>query len=324
MWDGGEGSGCAAAAAAAAVPGAMRSPASQGLADSDSSTGDAAGCSARGHRKRGEENAGHMARAEQGGDRARGGRGGVKAGPCDGCVLTKSEDGRGEAAAAGALPKALEDNALDAMTAGATRGVVIAANIGACLVRFLGCWGAIVTGSLPPPLPVPLHTQTIPPKLRRRPHQVSFLAVQAMLDAAVSWWFGLVGLPYVDLQFLLGKLLWVVAWLMGVDTEECDAVGRLIAVKTLTNEFVAYLQLVQDDTLSPRSVAIATYALCGFSNLGSVGIQLATLGVLAPERRQELTRMAWSALGSGFLACCLTACLASILLRDDNLGGEAR
>ena len=190
---------------------------------------------------------------------------------------------QGGASASAPLPEGpREDNALDAMTAGATRGVTIAANIGGCLV--------------------------------------SFLAVQAMLDAAVSWWFGLVGLPHVDLQFLLGKLLWVVAWLMGVEYGDCEAVGRLVAVKTLANEFVAYLQLVQlQDSVSPRSVAIATYALCGFSNLGSVGIQLATLGVLAPDRRQELTRMAWGTLASGFLACCLTACLASLLLEDGSL-----
>ena len=99
---------------------------------------------------------------------------------------------------------------------------------------------------------------------------------------------------------------------------DCEVVGRLVAVKTLANEFVAYLQLAQQDSLSPRSLAIATYALCGFSNLGSVGIQLATLSHLAPGRRQELTRMAWSTLGCGFLACCLTACLASILLLEES------
>ena len=66
-----------------------------------------------------------------------------------------------------------------------------------------------------------------------------------------------------------------------------------------------------------RACAVATYALCGFSNLGSVGIQLATLGVLAPSRRLELTRMAMSTLCCGFLACCLTACVASVLLQEE-------
>ena len=102
----------------------------------------------------------------------------------------------------------------------------------------------------------------------------------------------------------------------GIATNDCETVGRLVALKTLLNEFVAYLELMRATDLSKRSVAIATYALCGFSNPGSVGIQLATLSVLAPKRRVDMTRIALPTLASGVLACCLTACLASILVDD--------
>ena len=123
----------------------------------------------------------------------------------------------------------------------------------------------------------------------------------------------------VTLSTALGYLFAPLAWMMGVAWNECLAVGELLGIKMVATEFVAYKQLgtwigSPDNPLSERSVAITTYALCGFSNFASIGIQIGGIGAMAPERRGDLTRIAFRAMLGGTLACCMTGCIASILL----------
>eukprot|EP00287_Rhodomonas_sp_CCMP768_P023133 CAMPEP_0202825380 /NCGR_PEP_ID=MMETSP1389-20130828/13000_1 /ASSEMBLY_ACC=CAM_ASM_000865 /TAXON_ID=302021 /ORGANISM="Rhodomonas sp., Strain CCMP768" /LENGTH=92 /DNA_ID=CAMNT_0049498601 /DNA_START=1 /DNA_END=276 /DNA_ORIENTATION=- len=92
---------------------------------------------------------------------------------------------------------------------------------------------------------------------------------------------------------------------MGIPSQDCLEIGRLVAIKTILNEFVAYRDLIalwDDGAIAKRSFVIATYALCGFSNFASIGVQLAGLTVLAPSRSRDLSRSVLSALLGGFFA----------------------
>jgi CNT family concentrative nucleoside transporter len=108
------------------------------------------------------------------------------------------------------------------------------------------------------------------------------------------------------------------AWLMGVPWADAPDIGALIGVKTVLNEFVAYVQLggtlagVHD--LDPRSIVIATYALAGFANFGSVGIQIGGIGAMAPSRREDLSRLGLRAMVAGSIATFQTACIAAMIL----------
>ena len=105
------------------------------------------------------------------------------------------------------------------------------------------------------------------------------------------------------------------AWLMGIPLAECSQVGILLGKKVILNEFIAYLDLKEMMfNLSQRSIIIATYALCGFANLGSIGIQIGGLSAIAPERQQDLAVLGLRAMIAGSLACFQTACVAGMLL----------
>ena len=112
-------------------------------------------------------------------------------------------------------------------------------------------------------------------------------------------------------------LLAPIAWLMGVPWADCSAVGTLLGKKTILNEFIAYLdlqQLIEQEAISERAIIIATYALCGFANIGSIGIQLGGIGGIAPSRQSDLAKIGVRAMVAGTLACFTTACIAGILL----------
>jgi CNT family concentrative nucleoside transporter len=148
---------------------------------------------------------------------------------------------------------------------------------------------------------------------------MAFIALIATLNFAVGWLCGLLGLPGVTLQLLLGNLLRPLAWVMGVPWADTAYVGGLIGVKTVLNEFVAYAQFAGDlkagaAALSPRSAVIAAYALLGFANLSSIGIQIGGIGGLAPERRGEIARFGLRAMIAGNLAAFMSATLAGMLL----------
>lgn len=93
--------------------------------------------------------------------------------------------------------------------------------------------------------------------------------------------------------------------------------GNFVRQKTFLNEFIAYLNLknlMAENTISPRSQIIATYALCGFSNLGTIGIQIGEISAIAPNRQQDLAKLGLRTMIAGSLACFLTACIAGLLL----------
>lgn len=139
---------------------------------------------------------------------------------------------------------------------------------------------------------------------------ITFISLIFILNAACSWVFGL---SFTD---LMGYVFRPFAFLMGVPAEDVPAVGRLLGTKTVVNEFIAYADmnaLIQEGALQPRSVTIATYALCGFANPGSLGILIAGLSGLAPERRREITSLGLRSLVAGTLAVFMTACIAGIL-----------
>lgn len=139
---------------------------------------------------------------------------------------------------------------------------------------------------------------------------LAFIALVAM----VNYLFGLAG---TSLQQIFGVLFSPLAWAMGVPWEEARAFGNLLGLKVSVNEFVAYLDLatdMRDGTLGPRASVIATYALCGFANFGSIAIQIGGIGVLAPERRSDAARLGLRAMFAATLANLLTATIAGILI----------
>ena len=119
----------------------------------------------------------------------------------------------------------------------------------------------------------------------------------------------------LTLQRLLGWLMAPVAWLMGIPWSEANAAGALLGVKTVLNELVAYLNLagVAEGTLSERSRLIMTYALCGFANLGSLGIMIGGMGTLVPERRGEIVELGMRSIVAGTLATCMTGAVVGLL-----------
>ena len=106
-----------------------------------------------------------------------------------------------------------------------------------------------------------------------------------------------------------------VAWAIGVPWSDAPTIGSLLGTRMALNEFVAYSQLGQlKDTLDPRSFTIATFALCGFANFSSIGIQIGGIGALAPTRRHDLARLGFRAMMAGTLANFITATIAGFLL----------
>jgi CNT family concentrative nucleoside transporter len=120
-----------------------------------------------------------------------------------------------------------------------------------------------------------------------------------------------------DLQGILGWAMAPVAYLMGVPWEDVREVGKLLGTRTVLNELIAYNglgKLIENKMLMDRSVVISSFALCGFANISSIGIQLGGIGALAPERRHDLARLGVRALFAGTLANYLSASIAGVLL----------
>lgn len=168
---------------------------------------------------------------------------------------------------------------------------------------------------------------------------IAFLALLAMIDAilrgsgeGIEWLLNRSRTAdnLIDIQWslngLLGWLFYPLAWIMGIETADCQVSGLLLGKKMAVNEFVAYLDLSavnggnfkmpgQDAPveISERTKVILTYALCGFSNFGAIGIQIGGIGPLAPERRGDLAQLGLRAMFGGMLACCITACMAGLM-----------
>ncbi len=170
-------------------------------------------------------------------------------------------------------------NVIDAATTGALDGVKMAVNVGVMIIAFLGLLAAV--------------------------------------DAMLGWFGSLVGLRSLSLQWILSFIMAPVAWLMGVPMADCGKVGALLGKKTILNEFIAYLDLktlIEKQQISQHAVIIATYALCNFANLGSVGITIGGISAIAPQRQHDLARMGIRAMIGGLLAGFITACIAGMLV----------
>jgi concentrative nucleoside transporter, CNT family len=146
---------------------------------------------------------------------------------------------------------------------------------------------------------------------------VAFVALIALANGGLAWLGGTLGVADLTLQRVLGVAMAPAAWLLGVPWADASAVGSLIGLKTVLNEFLAYQDLGRQITagaLAPRSAVIASYALCGFANFGSLAIMLGGIGGLAPERRGEVAELGMRSIVSGTLASFSTACVAGMLL----------
>lgn len=180
------------------------------------------------------------------------------------------------------LPRADTLNGLDAAARGAAEGMHLVINILAMLIAFIG--------------------------------------LVALANYGIAWLDGLVNGTATgwSLQATAGVFFHPLVWLMGIPWAEAGLVGELMGLKTILNEFVAYLALSQHmgdaAALSQRSFIITTYALCGFANFGSVAIMIGGIGGIAPERRGDLARLGLRSLVGGTLATMLTGCMIGLYL----------
>jgi concentrative nucleoside transporter, CNT family len=146
---------------------------------------------------------------------------------------------------------------------------------------------------------------------------ISFLALVAMLDMLLGWVHMHSGLHWVpgSLGEILGYVFWPVAWLIGVPAQDCSLIGNLLGTRMALNEVIAYIALgAHKAMITPRSFTIATFALCGFANLGSIGMQIGGIGALVPERRNDLARLGVRAMLAGTMANLISASIAGIFL----------
>ena len=172
-------------------------------------------------------------------------------------------------------------NGIDAVTTGTIEGLKLALNVGAMLIAFLG--------------------------------------LLALFNSLLTVLGNQIGIPSLSLEWIFSYIMFPFAWLMGIPLADCQNIAVLLGKKLIFNEFIAYLDLKQlisgeVPVISERAKVIATYALCGFSNLGAVGIQIGGLSAIAPERQSDLAQLSIKALAAGSIACFMTACVAGILV----------
>ena len=142
---------------------------------------------------------------------------------------------------------------------------------------------------------------------------ISFLALIAVVNKGLGFVY-----EGLSLQKILGTAFAPVAWILGVPWTDCSKVGGLLGTRTVLNELIAFGDLgtmMKAGGLQSHSIVIATFALCGFANFSSIGIQLGGIGALAPERRGDLAKLGFRALLAGTLANFLSACIAGVLIR---------
>jgi CNT family concentrative nucleoside transporter len=186
----------------------------------------------------------------------------------------------------------LGDNLLDALSLGTTDGLKLTVNVGAMLLVFTAIMYVLnwVLGS------IGYHT-----------------GLNTVIAKASSGRYD--GLSF---QMLLGYLFAPIAWLIGVSEREMVQVGQLLGEKTIINEFQAYItfgKMKGSGVISdPKSILITTYALCGFANFASIGIQIGGISQLAPNQRRNLTELGIKALIGGTIACLMCACIAGALM----------
>jgi concentrative nucleoside transporter, CNT family len=152
---------------------------------------------------------------------------------------------------------------------------------------------------------------------------ISFTALVALVNAILAWALNKLGVTIggqpVTLQVLLGYIMAPLAWLSGVSWQDAKDVGSLLGVKTVLNELIAYSNMkdrfaTDPHFISPRSALIALYALCGFANFASVGIQVGGISTLAPTRRHDLSKIGLLAMVGGAIASFMGACVVGVLI----------
>ena len=193
-------------------------------------------------------------------------------------TLPATDSDEAQEAAVDALEESGPKNIIDAAATGAADGMQLALNIGAMLI--------------------------------------AFLALIAIINGTIDWAAGLFGYT-MTLESILGVVLSPIAWLIGVPTADVGSFGELLGLKVIANEFVAYSQFADQlgtGALDPKTVIMATFALCGFANLSSIGIQIGGIGPLAPERTGEIASLGLRAVLAGTLANLMTATIAGVLL----------
>jgi CNT family concentrative nucleoside transporter len=144
---------------------------------------------------------------------------------------------------------------------------------------------------------------------------VAFVGLIALFNGLVGWVFSLAGIDGVTLQLILGKIFQPLMFLLSVPWEEAEAAGALFGEKIILNEFVAFSHL--NDYLagmSPRTIAVTTFSLCGFANLSSIAILLGGLGVLVPERKELIGRFGMKCVLAASLSNLMSAALAGLML----------
>ncbi|MGF1908704.1 NupC/NupG family nucleoside CNT transporter [Vibrio kasasachensis] len=175
------------------------------------------------------------------------------------------------------MDKAQDSNVIDALASGAMNGMKVAVAVGTMLI--------------------------------------AFVSVIAMVNTGLENLGELAGFTGITLQGVFGYLFAPLAWVIGVPANEVLMAGSYIGQKVVMNEFVAFIDFVQHkQLLSEHSQILVTFALCGFANIGSIAIQLGSIGVIAPERRSEVANLGLKAVAAGTLANLMSACLAGIFI----------
>jgi CNT family concentrative nucleoside transporter len=144
---------------------------------------------------------------------------------------------------------------------------------------------------------------------------VAFVALIHLANLLLGWAGGWLGHPDFTLESALGTLLAPVAWAIGVPWADAPAIGELLGIKTVLNEFIAYQGLAEARAgLEPRSIVIASYALCGFANFGSLAVLIGGLSGIAPERRSDVARDGLRAILAGSLATFINGAIAGLVM----------
>jgi CNT family concentrative nucleoside transporter len=181
-------------------------------------------------------------------------------------------------------------NALDAITKGSTDGFRLAVNVGVMLLVFTAMIAML--------------------------NYILEKGIGSWTNLNYTIWTSSNGrFDGFNLEFLLGLLFAPIAWLLTVPSQDTMLVGQLLGMRTAINEFYAYSQMPEvKDLMEPRSLLITTYALCGFANFASIGIQIGGISALAPGQRKNLTELGMKAMIGGTIACFFTAIVAGMLL----------
>ncbi|MBK6910317.1 MAG: NupC/NupG family nucleoside CNT transporter [bacterium] len=182
------------------------------------------------------------------------------------------------------MPK--QANVIDAAASGARDGLGLAVNVGAMLLAF-----------------------------------IALIAVVNALLGLLAGWFAGMGIAWFpdNLREIFSYVLWPIGFILGVPLAECKDFAYLVGTKISINEFVAYVEmsnLMKEGVLSPRTIMLASYALCGFANFSSIGIQIGGIGSLAPERRTDLAQLGLKAMIAGAMVSLQTAAIAGVLTTE--------